>query len=221
VGKVIGADGLEWLDGAYWSLWTEVRFYVIAACLYFLARDRFLLLWAAFAILCAFVHLAALTIGGPADALSRLLFAEYQPYFTVGIALAALRFGADGTGPKALLTLGIAQAIAYPVIGADGLSLSLALGIAIVFALAIPVMLARSAVPILSSRLMVSIGVASYAYYLLHQNAGMALLNWLSGGQPTGSIALMLATQAGLIGLSIWLTRVIEEPIRIRLRNLV
>jgi peptidoglycan/LPS O-acetylase OafA/YrhL len=33
--------GFQWLNGSYWSLWTEIQFYVIAACIYFLSKKHF------------------------------------------------------------------------------------------------------------------------------------------------------------------------------------
>lgn len=221
VAKAIGAPPLEWLDGAYWSLWTEVRFYIIAGFLFFAIRGTFLLSWSLFALVCSIIHVWGLLHGGLSDALSRALFAEHQPFFSAGIALASLRFGAGGWLPRALLTIAAVQAFAYPALTTDGMSVSLAIGLAIVFGLAVPVMLARGQVPILSSRGVVSVGVASYAYYLLHQNVGIALLTTLDGPTDSGGVMIILGTQMGLLLLSIFLTRRVEEPLRRWLRGRV
>ena len=218
VSQITGIAGLDWLDGAYWSLWTEVRFYIIAGFLYFAVRARFLLVWTMFAVLCSAVHVWGLLHGGLFDALSRALFAEHQPYFTAGIALAALRVDAGERWPRGVLALAIAQALVYPALAEGGLTLSLLIGLFIVFALAIPVMLSRGPVPVLSSRAMVSAGVASYAYYLLHQNTGIALLTALAGSSVAGNILIMLATQMALLLVSILLTGRIEVPLRRWLR---
>ncbi len=219
VGKIIGLPDLAWLDGAYWSLWTEVRFYIVAAVLYFAFKSRFLALWALFAAGSAAIHMLGLMQGGVFDALSRLMFAEHQPYFTAGIALAALRFGPFHWGPVVLLGASVGQAFAYPSLTDGGLGLSDCIGLAIVFALAIPTMLARTPVPFLSSPAMVTVGVASYAYYLLHQNTGLALLNAFNVTQPLAAILMMLAIQAGLLCIAIVLTQRIEVPIRQALRQ--
>lgn len=219
VGKIIGQPGLEWLDGAYWSLWTEVRFYAIAAILFFTARRRFLLLWTMFAILSMAVHLLGLTKGGVFDALSRLIFAEYQPYFSAGIALAMLRANTQRGGALALLSLACGQALAYAVLPADTFPAPTLIGIAIVFALAIPTVLTRRAVPILSWGGVVLAGQASYAYYLLHQNAGLALLGALAPGNGIASVIVMIAVQVGLLAGAIVLTTRIEAPLRGALRK--
>ncbi len=217
VGKAIGVSDLEWLDGAYWSLWTEVRFYAIAALLYFSGRSRFLLLWTAFAIASSVLHVTAVVKGGGFETLSRLLFTEYQPYFTAGIALASLYFRQTAWA-RWLLSFAIAQAFAYPAMSPSGLFGKEAAGIIIVFAFAIPVLLSNGPIPILSSRLFVMIGMGSYAYYLLHQNAGMALLNAFPSESPTVSILTMFCIQAGIVMFSVLLTTRIEAPIRRFLR---
>ena len=219
IGRLIGEPDLEWLDGAYWSLWTEVRFYIVVAFLYFSVRSHFLWLWTAFAVVCTVLHLMALASGGTYDALSRLFFAIYQPYFTAGIALAYLRFGRVFWGPAALLAFAVCQAFAYPTLAAGGLSDRDLAGLIIVFVLAIPTMLSRDIVPVLSASWLVTLGVASYAYYLLHQNLGLSLLHRFAPDGTLGSIVAMLIIQVGLIGVSILLTQKIEVPLRRVLRR--
>ena len=218
VGKAIGVADMEWLDGAYWSLWTEVRFYITAALLYFAMKSRFLLSWTVFAAACCAVHVGALINGGALDAVSRLIYAEHQPFFTAGIALASMRFS-QNRWAKWLLTAAIAQAFAYPALANGGLSDHEAAGLIVVFVLAIPVMLSRESVPILSSRLFATLGVASYAYYLLHQNTGLALLNIPDGLTPLAAIGTMLGIQLGIMLFSVALTKWIEVPLRRALRQ--
>lgn len=216
VGALTGHAGGQWLDGAYWSLWTEVRFYIVAAILFFAAPRRFLRVWTVFAVICAAIHLVALRNGGAMDALSRLLFAEYQPFFTAGIALATLRRDRSRAA-LALLVFAIVQSFGYAVLSGE-MTGDLALGLVIVFALAVPVMLARRAVPLLSLGPVVLAGQASYAYYLLHQNAGIALTAALAPGGTDGQIAVMLAVQVALLALALVATRRLEEPLRRALR---
>ncbi len=217
VGKALGLGEMAWLDGAYWSLWTEVRFYLLAAWLYFSARSHFLLLWTAFAFASTALHVAGVVYGGPLDALGRALFTEHQPYFTAGIALASMQFGRVGWA-RWLLTFAIMQAFAYPALTPDGLSTKVTAGIIIVFVFAIPVLLSKGPIPILSSRLFVTVGVGSYAYYLLHQNAGIALLTMAQGQSPFLAILTMLAIQVAIVAVSVLLTTKIEAPLRRALR---
>ena len=218
VGKLLGIGGLEWLDGAYWSLWTEVRFYFIAAVLYFSMRRHFILLWTLFAFASTGVHVMGSIAGGSWDALARLLFTAHQPFFTAGIALASLRFG-HLRWPRWLLTFAIVQAFTFPALAVGGLTDHTAAGLILVFVLAVPVMLSPGPVPVLSSRAFATVGVASYAYYLLHQNAGIALLQALHDQRTDVMIFIMIATQIGLVLFSIGLTKWVEEPLRRALRR--
>lgn len=233
LGKVIGMSDLEWLDGAYWSLWTEVRFYIIVGMFYAMSRTRFLSLWAGFAIYSMGVHLAGLASGGSFEALSRLIFAEYQPYFSAGIAIAALRAAQANSGqantgqssagqisaPLALLALSILQAFAYPWLAAGSLSISVFLGLVFVFALALFAMLSKRQIPFLGSRSMVMLGTASYAYYLLHQNLGLAVLARINPTNEAVGIAVMVLIQVIIMSAAILLTFQIEAPLRKFLRS--
>ncbi|GIT92016.1 acyltransferase [Jannaschia pagri] len=213
VGRALGIGQLEWLDGAYWSLWVEVRFYGIAAILYFAWRRMFLLGWTVFALGSWALHTVIL---GPDHPLSGLLFTEHQPYFTMGIALAAWRQGGPRPGHTLLWALGAIQALTY----ADP-ELTNGIGTVIVIFLATAVILWRRPVPVLSAKPMVRAGQASYAYYLLHQNLGLALLTAFGPLSVPMGIALMLVIQAALIAVSIWFTERVEAPLRARLRQYV
>lgn len=205
VGRALG-ESWQWLDGAYWSLWVEVRFYGIAAILFWAARRRFLLAWTVFAVLCAALQARF----GADHALAGLLFTEFQPFFTMGIALAAMRRSPTvEPGPLAVFLLGAVLALAYA-------SETVGDRLALIGAILLPALacLARRPLPVLSWAPMTRIGRASYAYYLLHQNFGLALLAALGPMDPAPAVAAMLAVQAAILGLSILLTERVETPIR-------
>lgn len=211
----LGADaGWQWLDGAYWSLWTEVRFYIIAAAIYFTMRPFFLTGWILFATVSAAVHLFAVSGLGAADALSRLIFAEYQPYFSAGIALAYLASKQEQAAASMLLAMSWILAVGYTPSPAD---LPLVLTITFLFAVACLVVLRPGLVPFLGWRPLATLGQASYSYYLLHQNFGLALLIALPW-QGAASVWAMLLVQIALMGLSILILRRFEQPMSRRLK---
>ncbi|WP_371154026.1 acyltransferase family protein [Jannaschia sp. 2305UL9-9] len=212
-GKIIGLSDLQWLDGAYWSLWVEVRFYAIAAVLHFGLRRHFLVGWACFAGATAMLHLFLLPEG---HAVLRLLFSQYQPFFTMGIALAAVRANGAGPLPVALFAAGFLQAFAYAAPSADVL-----VGLSLVCLGAPLVILSRRRIPVLSATPVARAGRASYAYYLLHQNIGLALLFVLAPADPVLAIGVMLTTQIAILAFSVWYTEVIEMPLLRRLRGRV
>lgn len=215
VGRAFGVPGMEWLDGAYWSIWVEVRFYALAAFLYFALPWSFIRCWAVVAAGCAAVHLLGIAGVGPADALSRLLFAEHQPFFTAGIALAFLMHGQERWLARALLTVSVALALFYGWAKLDWATAGTAVPLGAVlacFVIAAVSVLRAGAIPLLRWAPMTALGRASYVYYLLHQNLGLALLAAvpLAG---LASVMVMLAIQAGLIALAIFLHLNVEKPV--------
>ena len=209
VDRLTGDPGMQWLDGAYWSLWTEVRFYAVTGLLYFAIRARFLAAWTVFATVSATIHLLGLTGIGTAEEISRLIFAEYQPYFSAGIALACLLKAHEEKLAIGLLFLSWLLAIGYTSAPAD---LVLIWGICFIFTLAICVVLRPGWLPFLAWYPVSLSGQASYSYYLLHQNFGLALLLALpvSG---LSSVQAMLGIQIGLVLLSVVILRGFEQPL--------
>lgn len=84
------------------------------------------------------------------------------------------------------------------------------IGLLIVFGLAA---LGGRELPVLSNPTIILIGQASYGYYLLHQNAGLALLMLADGLPISLSILFMLLIQAGLFGVAVCLYRGVEVPL--------
>lgn len=216
VGRLLNEGGWQWLDGAYWSLWTEVRFYALAALFHFATRGRFVTAWTLFALASAAVLLVAHSGVGGADAVSRLLFARYQPFFTGGIALAVL---ARGGGWPAALLLVASSGWATGIAALEDAPTAEILLIPLLFALAASATLMPRCLPVLAAQPVALIGRASYLYYLLHQSFGIALLTGLGLGAPGPAIAAMLGVQAGILALSVGLHVWVEVPVMRRLRR--
>lgn len=87
------------------------------------------------------------------------------------------------------------------------------IGLLIVFGLPTLAALGGRELPILSNPAIILIGQASYGYYLLHQNAGLALLGLADGLPVSLSILSMLLIQAGLLGVAVCLCRGVEVPL--------
>jgi peptidoglycan/LPS O-acetylase OafA/YrhL len=220
VGKLLGQPDWQWLDGAYWSLWVEVRFYAVVGLIFFVSRGRLLPGWIAFCVLGALMHIAALGGSAAADATAGLLFAEHQPYFSAGIALALLMRGRTRSPATALLLVAFVQALLYARVGPDWSATRLAAEVAI-FALAALAALAPRRIALLGWGPVVLMGQASYVFYLLHQNFGIAILNAIPVTWAGAGIAAMLLVQAGIAVFSVMLFVAIERPLGRRLRKVV
>src|SRR5690606_8749798 len=78
-----------WIDGAYWSLFVEVRFYLLAAVCYFSGRAAF---WRLFPIL-ATMAVVAYSLAGLlqypeiATNIGDATIAPYLPWFVLGLSM--------------------------------------------------------------------------------------------------------------------------------------
>lgn len=211
-----GIAGMEWLDGAYWSLWVEVRFYAIVGLLFFLFPQRFERVWFVFFVM---VSAVAILPNSMAHVVDRVFFADHLPFFSIGIALAGLVRGGGRMMPLSLLAVAITVLSLRGFLSPEGLAADVAASYLLVLALACYGLLNTRRSAILSSRAFVLVGRSSYAYYLLHQNAGLALTG--SFAEWMHPIAAMVLAQAAVLAFCIGFTLLLEEPWRKALMRLL
>jgi peptidoglycan/LPS O-acetylase OafA/YrhL len=217
IGIVLGYPDWQWLDGAYWSLWVEVRFYVVAGVIWFTLRDWRLEMWAAFAGISGLLFGLGAMGNGLSDALSRMLFAAYQPYFSFGIALAALAAGYKPRLARALLVGATLQAVIYESYEMVDISMGFRgvaepmIGLCIVLILPSLAVLSPGRIKWAGALPLRTTGRASYGYYLLHQNLGMSLLlaTRLAGWR---AVVAMLGIQAVVLCTAFGLYHWVEKP---------
>lgn len=193
----------QWIDGAYWSLFVEVRFYALAALIYFFSPRRFVITLATFSALVVTAHVILRLAGKAywADLLQMAFIANYLPWFMVGIA--------------ALLNDRKRFRAAWSLVAMAGLSLVL-LVIAgerkadmAVFGLVVFLLFAPRKSDLLSRVLahpaLVGIGIASYSLYLLHQNAGLTLISVIAkflGLTSAAALPVSVAVGVAIVGIS-------------------
>lgn len=151
---------LQAVDGAYWSLAIEVKFYAVVAIAFLLFKQNF---WICIAVVGLLSGLTAVTGAGDS-----LLFAQYWPYFILGMA------GWYGLfeGRKLIsLALG-AEGIALFLISSPGIEPS----ILIITATVIMFLMIK-----LNIRMpgFSNLGRISYSLYLIHQVIGVTLIRAL------------------------------------------
>jgi peptidoglycan/LPS O-acetylase OafA/YrhL len=178
--RFTGVDA-NWVDGAYWSLWVELRFYILIATAYFVNRPQFLKTWLVFQLLVAIGSFAL-----PGRLLGMVAIPDFLPYFTIGICAFELW---SGTGERKLALGGAilgAALILYDAALAQGLFAGRSPAVSVVANLLIFALFALFLVdsPVLkplAARPVVVLGQASYSLYLIHENIGVTLLRQLSG----------------------------------------
>ena len=216
VGLLIGQDGWQWLDGAYWSLWVEVKFYVIIGALYYLFPKRWFEAWLTFAMFAFGVSIVNVHVSSPfADMADGLLFGAHIPFFTIGMAASRYKRGKAGTldaiAVGAVLTIALFNLFSPNV--DQPVTPSLIVGHAVVFGLFAGFVWHADRLAWLERKWMLRVGRASYSFYLLHQVVGISLLVAIGSiaGPGTSLIALPF-TVAGLLYVSMLIFEYIERP---------
>ncbi|MCI4643584.1 MAG: acyltransferase [Hyphomonadaceae bacterium] len=212
----------RWVEGVYWTLWCEVRFYALIALAFWLSpRGTFLWVWTGLQAASFGLELVtALTGQAPPGTwmLSLALQPDMLGWFTLG--LVAWKWRSLGAHPAllALAAMAAASILIGPIFslapGEMGLSASAPRQL---------VMLAMIGVPfglfLMRSRLLkpltwppvIAVGLASYPLYLFHERPGMTYLYWLNsaGIHPWISVALAIAI---VIATALLLHRFVERP---------
>ncbi|MFJ3195529.1 acyltransferase family protein [Streptomyces griseoviridis] len=217
----LGADRVL---GVCWTLWAEVRFYVLFALLVVapgVDRRRVLLF-------CAGWTLAAALAGGVrAPLLDAVVMPAYAPFFVGGIGLYLVhrdRRDVPAWGVVAVSWLiGQHHAVAalWRPAHADAFSHRTATGIVLVvtlgFAAVAAVALARprrAELPWLTAA-----GALTYPFYLVHEHLGWPLVRALHGGLGLSAAATLVVAVAALLALAWLLHRAVERPFGPRLRR--
>jgi len=216
VARGIGAEGWSWLDGAYWSLWVELRFYVVIGMAFYIARKYWLQAWLVFEGLGWLVAIALLnTHSTGLELLDGALFSHHTPYFTLGIL--ACRYKKGQSTSLDWFALAYAMIHALFIIGSGSsenvVSLSLIIGYTIVFVMFAIFVWRPNVLSWLEHKIVLRIGRASYSFYLLHQVLGISLMTLIAA--QFGARASLIAVPfmvGGLLLLSSQIFERIEQP---------
>jgi peptidoglycan/LPS O-acetylase OafA/YrhL len=213
VSMAVGANVTS-LEGAFWSIYVEVQFYVFFGFMYFW-RGRTAALIALLAVYVAWLVLRLFTgPGGSGLSLLTVLGAMHFAWFLAG-ALFFLHFNGRGRrfGWLALAATGAA------LLQFSGGQAAAAAFIAACFAVPVCWPPGR-AVP--TSRVLLVVGVASYPLYLLHQNIMIVSIGKLAAAAPIipGALLPPLVVAVLLIASTFIATRV-EPAIKTGLTLLV
>jgi peptidoglycan/LPS O-acetylase OafA/YrhL len=216
-----GAFGVPDLDGAYWTLWTEARFYLLVAVFILVGITRRRVL--AFATLWPVA--AAIADHAGQHLLTTLLIADYAPYFAGGMLLYVLyRDGHDlGTwllvGMQSLFALHFATGY-YPVAltRATGWPVSTTLVAAISFGcFGLVALVTLTRINHRSARWMTFLGALTYPLYLVHEKVGLYVIHLLRG--HAGPWAVLGAATVVALTLATLLHYGVEQRVSRRLRS--
>ncbi|MBU3759648.1 MAG: acyltransferase [Candidatus Omnitrophica bacterium] len=162
--EVILGSPQGYLEGSFWTLYIEVKFYVVFGLLFFLAGENVSIL--------GLLILFMLSLVWSGSTFSKLLDANYMGWFAAG----ALFCKYHRTANKRWMVMGVISALASALsIRADGREGAVEAGIVLVsfFAAALA---SKSIQSILSTRILCLLGFMSYPLYLLHENLMVGLI---------------------------------------------
>lgn len=219
---------LYYIDGAYWTLWVEISFYVVISIIYFTCRKNlytiftFLsLLGSLIWVLFAYEHTEAYVKPHINEELyfSIRKFVELFPFlglslwFLVGIFL--LELYRDKSNKKYLLCM----TCTLILLGVFSFSLTTTIFIIITYIFLLLFIYKPGCLSFLNGKLITKIGVASYSIYLIHNSIGVLFIYKLSPylGSFNWILGIIMIILVCLFGLFSY--KYLEKPLSNKLRK--
>lgn len=208
------AFGVDHLDGVYWTLWTELRFYLLMGVLVLVGVTRRRVLAVAF----LWPPLALLVDRLGADELAVILVADYAPLFAAGMALYLVR--RDGHTPGPWLAVGV-NTLLVVLLRTDATVAGLAqttgstpsaggIGVALVGCVALVAVVGLVPLPAFDRAWVVAAGALTYPLYLVHQFWGLWVISLVATRVPAWCSVLLAVAVSVLLA---WLVhRLVEAP---------
>jgi len=216
---VAGGFGVKYVDEVYWYLLVLIRFYFIISLPLLVQQARSIKylagIWMLLSIVATHVDVSAIRL---------FLVPEYSPFFIAGVMFFFVRKeGMDGY-KTLVLACSFLLAIRNTVVQMEaiethyGASFSRPLilgGVSMLYVVLYLVASGRTHVPY--SRWLILLSSATYPLYLLHQNAGFMVFNYI--GNAINKHVVLFVTIAAMLSLSVGISRYVEPFIRRRLRD--
>ena len=212
--------GVGSVDTVYWTLFVELRFYLLFAVLV-----GFGLTYRRVVLFCA--GWMTISVIGPmvgSRALEVFAIPEYAPYFIAGVALFLIhRFGRS---PLLFGIVGFAWLISIQRVSdrlADvnpGFSVPIWPGVVIItLAYAAVLVIALGWTDRIQWRWLTTAGALTYPFYLLHQRIGYAFIRHTYEATGWPAWLLVLSAVVLLLGLAWLVHRLVERPLARWMRN--
>ena len=200
------------VDGAYWSLLQEAKFYFVSGLIFYLWPKGALALFASFTALGAVAHFSGLWAGHQALIYPfkgvdiTYFFFPYSLFFLMGIAARRSNWIVQTAVTAGCL------AVAVRLWGATPFTLW-------VIALSVLGVIGVQLRDIRIWRCVTYVGFISYPLYLLHQNVGVAIIRWLARwiDSPYLRIGMAFAVVMALAALVAW---AVEHRFRRRIEGI-
>jgi peptidoglycan/LPS O-acetylase OafA/YrhL len=176
-GKILGME-ISSLEGAFWSLYVEFKFYIIAGIIYFLCGRQFLVpalatIYIAFLILQAVSTVTDIWIISVAVKISFALSLKYFGWFAAGAMYYLYAQTSKEKWFLSAVTMSVLSCIAIRTDFAVSVVTVAALMVCALFAASIKVEFIQR---VLQNKVMLFFGFISYPLYLMHENAMISMI---------------------------------------------
>lgn len=222
-------EGAYWVEGVYWTLWHEVRFYALIAVVFLLSpRAWFLWVWAGLQAAATGLDM----LGAFRNELYPLGFKAhllFQPvflcWFSLGLSSYLLWSGRRDLALFVIVALAVLAMIVPDLIAigpgeirlAEGMGIRLA-AYAMIFTPFGLFLTGSRLLSVLRTRPFIAIGLASYPLYLFHEAPGMiAVMFGNSLGLPP--VAVALAVFVLVVVFALFVHAAIERPAKTMLNQ--
>lgn len=208
--RIFHSTKFGWADDAYWSLFAEVRFYCLAAIIYFQLKGSFVkkicLLGNSVCLLSLLTEIFKL--GQIERLLKLILISEYLPWFLIGVSFYLLHEQKDKVYRYWLFLIPISTLLLRGLMHHNWTEQLVAILLPAFFAASMKIAALRW---LLSRRVITRVGLASYSLYLLHQNLGIALIGWIgnflhSAGGSSAVVTLIVSLALLLLSIFIYVS---------------
>ena len=180
--ELVGGDIFSWMDGSFWTLFVELRFYIIVSLLFFFSRKYFLINYLIFYFFIMIIYILSVIFDMYfIRSISNLLFfASFHPWFVLGVGMFYLFKRQKLSGFICISAAWIG--LYFSILASEVNPYQEVYNFKLVYAMGVVTVLVFSAIVfplvsrILSFRPLVWVGVASYGIYLFHNNIGQKII---------------------------------------------
>ncbi|WP_215114274.1 acyltransferase [Exiguobacterium sp. s70] len=207
-----GFIGIPHVDGAYWSLQIELTFYLLVGFVIFLGlSNKYLML--SYIWLTASIFTKVLSFysdGIVVKILEHLLISNYSHLFILGIIFYAFRSSLKTDFNHYVIFL---ICIFYEIIFFSTVNNLFTISFVLIF-----VLLINNKLTFLRFKPLVYLGTISYSLYVIHQNIGYVILNFLNSNNMSNEFFLVIPLIISIF-LATFITYFIEKPLLKFLNN--
>jgi peptidoglycan/LPS O-acetylase OafA/YrhL len=212
---------VEYIDGVYWTLSYEMKFYFLIAFVYFINKKHFFRNWLILVSLILIVYEAILTLLPSAEMLQKVIllvfFPNYIVLFTAGMFFFLIF---SKRTPDLIYTIMLILLLLFELYVLNNWTASIYITVFIL--MFIIFVYKEKWLEFLSNPIIIKIGVVSYPLYLIHAHIGVFLMSALfriTGVQ--NPYFLIGCCTVALIGAAFLIHNFLEKPSGLFLRKLL